>query len=236
MFEVRELSFTYRNDKILRDISFTVSPGETVAIVGANGAGKTTLLKILATLFYPDSGMVLSDGHEAFAHPMKYRRQLGYLPEQVSLYDDMTAKEYLKYRAQLKGEPAKRVRRRVSEAAELCKIGELLDLAIGRLSLGQKKRIALADALMLRPEVLLLDDLLNGLDYSMRAAIGEILSEATNFTSVVLTGHEINDMASWADKFFVLREGVLSEPIVDEQNDKDAYAKKVYAALAGGGR
>ena len=94
MFEVRNISFSYSRP-VLRDVSFVASPGETVSILGANGAGKTTLFRILATLTVPDSGMVLSDGQNAFTAPLKYRRQLGYLPERTALYEDMTVKEYL---------------------------------------------------------------------------------------------------------------------------------------------
>ena len=95
MFEVRNIAFTYRSEPVLRDVSFVVSPGEAVCVVGANGAGKTTLLKVLATLAVPDSGIVIVDGQNALARPIKYRRQLGYLPERIALYEDMTVKEYL---------------------------------------------------------------------------------------------------------------------------------------------
>ena len=115
MLDVRNLAFSYVRKTVLRDVSFVVSPGEIVSVVGANGAGKTTLLRILATLAVPDSGNVLADGTDAFARPLRYRRQLGYLPENPALYDDMTVKEYLNYRARLKGEPSKRVRRRQTQ-------------------------------------------------------------------------------------------------------------------------
>ena len=88
MFEVRNIAFTYCGRPVLRDVSFVVSPGEAVSVVGANGAGKTTLLKILATLAVPDSGLVLTDGRNALANADEYRRQLGYMPENVALYDD----------------------------------------------------------------------------------------------------------------------------------------------------
>ena len=95
MLDVRNLAFSYARKTVLRDVSFVVSPGEIVSVVGLNGAGKTTLLKILATLMAPDSGAVLVDGADAFARPLRYRRQIGYLPESPALYDDMTVKEYL---------------------------------------------------------------------------------------------------------------------------------------------
>ena len=106
MIEVRNLAFAYGNRTVLRDVSFVVSPGEIVSLVGANGTGKTTLMRVLATLAVPTSGLVMSDGQDALARPLKYRRQIGYLPERVALYDDMTVRDYLSSRAELKGEPA----------------------------------------------------------------------------------------------------------------------------------
>ena len=181
MIEVRNLAFSYGRRQILRDVSFVVSPGEVVSVVGANGAGKTTILRVLATLAVPDSGTVMVDGQDALARPIRYRRQIGYLPERVALYDDMTVKEFLNYRAALKGEPGKRVRRRVSESAEMCQVTDLLRTPIRCLSAGLRKRVALADALLLRPRVLLLDDFLSGLDRSMREAAGAVLSNAAAF-------------------------------------------------------
>ena len=213
MLEVRNIAFTYRRKPVLKDVSFVVSPGETVCILGANGAGKTTLLRVLATLSIPDSGRVLSDGRDAFAESLDYRHKLGYLPETIGLYDDMTVKEYLIYRANLKGEPRKRIRRRVDEAVEACRIADLLRAPIRDLSAGYRKRVALADALLLRPRVLLLDDFLAGLDYGMRKAAGEILSNAAAFSSVIVTGHEPEDLAPWTTRFLVLKDGVISATI-----------------------
>lgn len=236
MFEVRNIAFSYGRTQILRDVSFVVSPGEAVSIVGANGAGKTTLMRILATLAVPDSGTVMSDGQDAAARPLKYRHQVGYLPERVALYDDMTVKEYLVYRALLKGEPAKRVRRRMSEAAEICRVTDLLRTPIRRLSNGLVKRVALADALLLRPRVLLLDDFLAGLDGGMRAVAGDILASAAAFSSVIVTGHEVADFARWATRILVLRDGVISAKVDATGHDAAATCERVGAALEGGGR
>ena len=234
MFEVRNIAFTYRGSPVLRDVSFVVSPGEAISVIGPNGAGKTTLLKVLATLAVPDSGLVLSDGRNALASAGEYRRQLGYLPEKVALYEDMTVKEYLVYRARLKGEPAKRIRRRVGEAAELCRVADILRRPIRWLSNGVKKRVALADALLLRPRVLLLDDFLAGLDSVMRDAAGEVLSNAAAFSSVIVTGHEIDDLARWTTRFLVLKDGVISSTVDAAGADRSDVRGRVEAALRGG--
>ena len=233
MLDIRNIAFTYRSNPILRDVSFVVSPGETVSIVGANGAGKTTLLKVLATLAMPDSGLVLFDGRNAFAHPLEYRRQLGYMPERIALYDDMTVKEYLVYRAKLKGEQAKRIRRRVGEAAEMCRVSDLMRRPIRCLSAGIKKRVALADALLMRPRVLLLDDFLAGLDSEMRDAAGEVLLEAAAFSSVIVTGHEVEDLAKWTTRFLVLRDGTISATIGASGVSPSIVRERVSSALKG---
>ena len=233
MLDVRNIAFTYRSQPVLRDVSFVVSPGEAVCIAGANGAGKTTLLKVLATLAVPDSGLVLSDGRNAFSRSLEYRRQLGYLPECVALYDDMTVKEYLIYRARLKGEPSKRIRRRIGEAAEMCRVSDLLRRPIRSLSAGIRKRVALADALLLRPRVLLLDDFLAGLDAEMRDAAGEVLSDAAAFSSVIVTGHEVEDLARWTTRFLVLRGGVVYATIGSAGVEPSVVRARVSAALRG---
>ena len=235
MIEVRNLAFSYRRRAILRDVSFVVSPGEVVSVIGANGAGKTTLMKVLATLAYPDSGHVMLDGKDALSRPLRYRRQIGYLPESPAFYDEMTVKDYLRYRANLKGEPARRVRRRVNEAAEICRVADLMRAPIRSLSLGLRKRVALADALLLRPRVLLLDDFLAGLDTSMRRTAGEILSSAAAFSSVIVTGHELADFAKWTTRFIVLRDGVSTT--VDAAGlEADVLRERLDAALEGGAR
>ena len=234
MFEVRNLAFAYRQRPVLRDVSFVISPGEAVAVVGANGSGKTTLLKVLATLAVPLSGMVLQDGQDALQHPLKYRRQLGYLPERVALYEDMLVKEYLTYRAHLKGEPSKRIRRRIGEAVEICRIADSqMRQPIRDLSAGMKKRVALADAILLRPRVLLLDDFLSGLDHGMRETAGEMMNEAAAFSAVLVTGHEIYDLAKWCTRFLVLRDGVISASIPTAGLDPATLTSRVDSSLKG---
>ena len=234
MFDVRHIAFTYRAQPVLRDVSFTVSPGETVAVVGDNGAGKTTLLKTLATVLVPEKGQILVDGRDMLAKPVAYRRLLGYLPETPALYDDMTVKAYLEYRARLKGENEKRLRHRVEEAVRLCRATEILRRPVRALSYGLRKRVALADAVLLRPRVLLLDDVLAGLDFNLRAAAGEIVSEVSSFSCVVATGHEIVDLARWATKFLVLRGGVIAAEIPAAGVEPAALVERVGTALRGG--
>ncbi len=234
MFDVRNIAFTYCNKTVLQNVSFVVSPGETVSLVGDNGVGKTTLLKILATLLVPEAGQVLLDGQDALEHPLRYCRQLGYLPETPVLYEDMTVKGYLTYRANLKGEISKRIRRRVMEAIEICRLSDIVKRRIATLSLGQKRRVALADAILLRPRVLLLDDFLAGLDSNLRAAAGEILSSVAAFSSVIVTGHDIADLARWTTRFLVLAKGQITATIPAAGVAYADLVTRVNTALRGG--
>ena len=207
MLEVRNISFAWGKTPLLDDVTFSVSPGEVAALVGANGAGKTTLMKILAGVILPASGTVLADGNDTFANPLRFHRMMGYLPENCPAEPDMTVKNYLTYRARLKGEMVKKIRHRVQEAMSICGLDARADSRIGRLSLGLRKRVALADALLLRPRFLLLDDLLAGLDPVTRASLGRILSTVAMFAAIVVSGHELEEMETYTSKFLVLKDG-----------------------------
>lgn len=233
MFEVKNIAFAYGGRQVLRDVSFVLSPGETVGVVGANGAGKTTLLKILATVLVPDAGTVMLAGRNLLATPGAYRRTVGYMPEGTALYEDMTVKEYLVYRARMKGEASKRIRRRVEEAVEMCRLSGELRARIGGLSFGQKRRVALADAILLRPRVLLLDDFLAGLDAAMRDDAGRVLSEAAAFSAVVVTGHDIADLARWTTRFVVLGDGRVADVVPSAGADAATAAERVLASIRG---
>lgn len=207
MLEVEHISFSWGRAVLLDDVSFTLAPGETAVLAGANGAGKTTLLKVLAGLCCPSSGTVRADGVDTFLQPLRYRRMMGYLPETAPADGDMSVRGYLRYRATLRGEMAKKIRHRVAEAMDLCGLQPYADARIGTLSFGLRKRVALADALLLRPRFLLLDDLLAGLDLATRMSFGRILAAISSFASVIVSGHELDELAQWATKFYVLREG-----------------------------
>ncbi len=211
MIEVKNISFSWGRKPILDDVSFTVSPNEITVLAGANGAGKTTLMKVIAGLSLPSSGTILADGFDIFTYPIRFRKALGYLPEASPVDPELTIKAYLKFRAKLKGEQSRKIRHRIQEAVELCGLEELIDTRISNLSLGQRKRVALADAILLRPRFLVLDDLFSGLDVATRASITGILSSVSSFSSVLVSGHELDEFAKFAKKFLVLSRSHISE-------------------------
>jgi ABC-2 type transport system ATP-binding protein len=207
MLEVDHITFSYGSRKALDDVTFDVAPGEIVAVTGANGAGKTTLMKLLACRLMQDAGRVRLHGIDPLERPVRYRRAIGYLSEHCPLYSEMTVEEYLVYRVRLKGERALRVRRRVSEALATCGLVEAGRTRIRLLSHGFRKRVGLADALITHPKLLLLDDLLAGLDRPQRAKCAEALSAASSRAAVIVTGHELDELTDWCTRFVVLHKG-----------------------------
>jgi len=211
MLEAKNISFAYGRDPVFSGATFTVVPGETIALVGANGAGKTTLLRVLAGLLMPCSGHVYADGTDIFKRPIRYRRMLGFLSEAAPVELGITVKRYLRYRALLKGEQPRRIRHRVEEAMETCGISDFADAPTDLLSAGQRKRVALADVFLLRPRVLLLDDVLAGIDEQTRNALASVLSSSISFACAIVSGHELNELGRLAKRFFVLKNGTLYE-------------------------
>lgn len=209
MIEVENLSFGYGSRLVLDDVSFVVASGETVALLGANGAGKTTLLQVLAGVRFPSAGCVRAEDFDVFRAPMRYRRHLGYLTESAAADTDLTVKRYLQFRAKLKGEASKKIRHRVQEALEACALGGVAQSRIGELSQGMRKRVALADAVLLRPRYLLLDDPMAGLDRASREGVRDVLAGLASFASVVVSGHELDEFAAFVDRFLVLKDGKM---------------------------
>lgn len=209
LLEVTRLSFSYPAARrpALDGISFDAAPGDVIAVLGPNGAGKTTLLKLLASVLARDAGSILLDGADPWARPLRYRRMLGYLPESCPLYPEMTVSGYLAYRSRLKGERPSRVRRRVAETISACGLERVAWDRIAPLSRGWRKRIGIADALLRRPRLLLLDDPLAGLDEESRRRLADLVSGASARAAVLVTGHEPREMAGWCNRTLRLDEG-----------------------------
>ena len=207
MLEVNHITFSYGNQKVLDDVTFDVAPGEIVALTGANGAGKTTLMRLLACLLMQDSGSVRFENVDPLQRPVKYRRNIGYLSEHCPLYSEMTVEGYLTYRVRLKGERSMRVRKRVSETLEMCGLDEMRKTRVRLLSHGYRKRLGLADALVMHPKLLLLDDPLAGLDMPHRKNAAALLTAASSRAAVILAGHEVAEMLEWCTRFVVLHRG-----------------------------
>ncbi len=210
MLTAEGLYFAYGRRPAVRDVSFDVSPGEIVGVVGANGAGKSTLLKLLAGVLVPSKGKVVLDGLDCYRNSLEYRKHIAFLPESCPVYGDMTPTDYLRYRARLKRERWLRLRRRLREASDRLDLDAFADRPMRELSLGCRKRVAIADALLLSPQAVFLDDPLAGVDPVTQKRIGSALTDLSTNAAIVLSGHALEMMKTFCTRFAVLHEGRLA--------------------------
>src|SRR2546427_9235366 len=164
MIEVTNLTKRYGSRTALSGISFTVTRGEIVGLLGPNGAGKSTTMRILSCYLPATSGTARVAGLDVFTDSDAVRRRIGYMPENNPLHHDMRVREYLKFRARLKGLSRKRCRERVDTVMQQCGLTEVCRRIIGHLSKGYRQRVGLADALVHEPELIILDEPTIGLD------------------------------------------------------------------------
>src|SRR5262245_38488374 len=164
MISAEHLTKTFGPFTAIDDVSFEVKRGEIMGFLGPNGAGKSTTMRILAGVFPPTRGRALVAGYDVVEDPLRARRVVGYFPERVSLYLDMTVTEYLEYAARMKEIPAAGRRAAIRHAIEACGVEHMARRIIGTLSKGYRQRVGIAQAIVGRPHVLILDEPTSGLD------------------------------------------------------------------------
>ena len=182
MIEVTNLTKRYAGRTAVADISFTVARGEIVGLLGPNGAGKSTTMRILSCFLPATSGTVRVAGFDVFHQSDEVRRRIGYMPENNPLYPEMRVREYLKFRARLKGLGWRRSRERVSTVMEQCGLTDVGRRIIGQLSKGYRQRVGLADALVHEPELIILDEPTIGLDPHQIRAVRQLIKSLARQT------------------------------------------------------
>lgn len=217
MLEFLEASFQYAPGRGIVGANLKLAPGEVLGVVGGNGAGKSTLLGLAAAAMVPQSGEVrlsltdLAGRTHRFRTDagLAFRRRVGYLTELAPVYEDLTVARYLRFRAKVRGERFLRIRRRVNEALERCGLVPFRRERIGRLSLGLRRRVALAEALLTVPPVLVLDDPFAGIDAALRAEFSGMIREVSARSHVLISGHDPQLLAACCTGFCVVRQGKL---------------------------
>lgn len=207
MIEVHDLTKQYAGRVAVNHISFRVEPGEIVGFLGPNGAGKSTTMRILSGYMPPSSGRAAVNGHDVFRDSLAVRQSVGYMPEMAPLYQDMRVKEYLKFRAELKGMRGLDMRRRVGECMDLCGVADVRRRVIGNLSKGFRQRVALADALLHRPPLLILDEPTNGLDPVQIRHVREMLRSLEPKPTILLSTHILQEVEQSCDRIIMIHHG-----------------------------
>ena len=210
MIEVDHVSKRYGEVEAVRDVAFRVDAGEVVGFVGPNGAGKTTTMKIIACLTPPTSGAARVDGFDTVERSGDARRRLGYLPETVPLYADMTVRGYLTYMAALRDVPKRSRAARVAEAIEAVGTQEYADKRIGALSKGYRQRVGIAQAVLHEPAAVVLDEPTSGLDPAQRSEMRSLIAGLGKERAVLLSSHILSEVALVCDRLVVIDRGRIA--------------------------
>tara|TARA_B100000614_G_scaffold210235_1_gene193239 strand:+ start:2296 stop:3234 length:939 start_codon:yes stop_codon:yes gene_type:complete len=209
MIKVSNLSKKYVGKPAVDNISFNVESGEIVGFLGPNGAGKTTTIRMLTGYIPPTSGTALIGGYDIFLNSLTAKQKIGYMPENVPLYDDMRVREYLLFRAELKGLRGQDVRKHMNEALELCSIKDIKSQMISSLSKGFRQRVGLADALINKPPLLILDEPTNGLDPSQIRSFRELIKELAENHTILISTHILSEVELTCDRVLIINKGKM---------------------------
>lgn len=234
MIDIKNLTKRYGRFTAVKELSFHVGKGQVVGFLGPNGAGKTTTLRMLTGYLPPTSGTATIGGHDIFKDSLKARRNIGYMPENVPLYDDMRVREYLRFRAEIKGLKGRNARNHVGEALEMCGLHHMRRRMIKTLSKGYRQRVGLADALVNQPELLILDEPTNGLDPNQIRSIRKLIKRLGENHTVLVSTHILSEVEMIADHVVIIDGGQIKASDTPPNLVKNMRAAgKVYLEIRG---
>jgi ABC-2 type transport system ATP-binding protein len=244
MIQVRELTKYYGDRPAIRNISFDIDRGEVIGFLGLNGAGKTTTLKILGCVLLPTAGRVVVDGLDVTQRPHEVRRRIGFLPDLPPLYNEMTVGAYLTFAARLRKVPLREVAARVAEAEEKTALREVHGDVIGSLSHGYRQRVGLAQALVHKPALLILDEPTAGLDPVQIVEMRNLIRLLRGEHTLLISSHFLAEISQTCDRLLVIQAGEIVAQGSEEtlassmgppeiQIDVRATAERALAAVRG---
>ena len=208
--EVRSLSKSYGNVQAVTDVSFSVGSQQVLGFLGPNGAGKTTIMKILTGFHFPSSGTALVDGIAVDEQPLEVKKRLGYLPENVPLYGDLTVDEYLAFVAEARSVPKSQRRAAVDASLEACALGDYRGRRIETLSKGYRQRAGLAQAILHDPPILILDEPTTGLDPNQIIEIRSLIKELGKRKTVILSTHILQEVEAICSQVLIINDGRIA--------------------------
>ena len=220
MIQAEGLTHYYGPYPAIQDVSFGVRKGEILGFLGPNGAGKTTTMRIITGFLPPTRGKVILDGYDVVEQSLEARRRVGYLPETVPLYTDMSVTGYLKYMGTLRGMPPKAIKTRLNEVVDVCRLGDYRKTQIGKLSKGFRQRVGIAQAILHEPQVLVLDEPTIGIYPIQVVETRKLIQELGRDQTVVLSSHILPEVSMICDRVLIINEG----RIVAEDTPKNLAA------------
>ena len=200
----------YQEITAVDDLNLAVHTGEIYGFLGSNGAGKTTTMKMLVGLLKPDAGRAWIAGHDVWKDSLAAKSAFGYVPDHTMLYDRLTGVEFLEFLAQIRGIPEQETDRRLGQLLDILELKDRADTACGTYSFGMKRKLAIAGALIHEPQVLILDEPLNGLDPLSARHLKDLFTElASNGTTIFLSTHDLSTAESLCHRVGIIHKGQL---------------------------
>lgn len=232
--KVQSLSKAYFGKKAVDDVSFTVQPGQIVGLLGPNGAGKTTTMNMITGILAPDSGHVLFDDVLLSANELEIKKKIGYLSEVNPLYSEMLVGEYLDYMAGLRGIEPKDRQQAIDSVMNETGISQKKFQPIEELSKGYKQRVGLAQAILHKPEILILDEPTEGLDPNQRVTIRQLIEQLGKDRTVLISTHVLSEVQAMCDQVVILNQGkLISQGTVDDIIAAGQQAQSIFLDVVG---
>jgi len=211
MIQVSNLSKSYGEKRAIQNLNFTLEKGEVVGLLGLNGAGKTTTIRILTGYLIPTAGDAKINGKSIFDEPLEAKKKIGYLPESPPLYEEMNVRDYLIFVARIKAVPQEIFLQEIERVLSKTGITEVQDHVIGQLSLGFRKRVGIAQALVGNPDVIIMDEPISGLDPKQIIEIRNLIKDLAGEHTVLISSHILAEIYKTCDKFLFIQDGRLKK-------------------------
>lgn len=209
MIEVKNVTKKYGKAVAVEDISFSINDGEIIGLLGPNGAGKSTTMNILTGYIEQTSGEVTIEGYDTLKKPKKAKQQIGYMPEGVPLYTDLTVKEFVTYMAELKQVDRKVRKEKIQKVIEQTGLSEVQNKLTKNLSRGYKQRVSMAGALVGEPKILILDEPTVGLDPKQITEIRNLIRELGKTHTIIISSHILSEISQICNKVIIINKGKI---------------------------
>ena len=232
MIDVKNITKKYGNFTALDNVSFKIEEGEIIGVLGPNGAGKSTTMNIITGFIEPTEGDVYIDGINMLKKPKKAKREIGYMPEGVPLYGELTVREFVTYMAGIKKVDKKVLKEKVKRIIEKTGLADVQNKLTRNLSRGYKQRVSMAGALVGEPKVLILDEPTVGLDPKQITEIRSLIKKLGKDHTVILSSHILSEVSQICDKVIIINKGKLIA--IDTPNnleDKVANDNSIYVTV-----
>ncbi|MCR5767874.1 MAG: ABC transporter ATP-binding protein [Lachnospiraceae bacterium] len=209
MLELKNVSKSYHRARVVDNVSFTVESGQTLGIVGSNGAGKTTLTSMIATLIKPDSGEILLEGEDLVRNPQKVRSMIGYVPQDIALYETLSGRDNLKFWGKVNKVPKESFKERMESVCRIIRFDEkMLKKRVADYSGGMKRRLNIGVALLHNPKIVIMDEPTTGIDMQSASQILEAIEDLRRSgIAVIFVGHYMEEIEKISTHLCVMSEG-----------------------------